>query len=281
MRPHKAPNRDRVVSPDQDDRLKHVAQAIANAGLPAALADILAEGYIARLRRRVWEAMTDVVGTGDDVESLCSWKGPPRTLCAVFLRAGYLREIGGIMVCPDAVQEAPEYIKKRWHRHDRAGYVKAVKRCNTPNIVHHWHDAQTQEPEDEEWIEEMCSDLNLFGEAGEPRAKDATTPGFKEFSSHWHERFRAIEGITYPWRPADNKFVQQIVTAVPGYVECRNIIDAYLADRSSFFRGHELRKLFAHLAQFRAAAAQRMGKGNGQGAGFRDPGTDANRLIRD
>src|SRR5438128_2549870 len=109
----------RVVSPERDSRMGIVRDAIARSGLPEPLpayAETLAEGYIARLRRRVYEALNDVIGTGDDLEALCGWRGAPRTLAVAMQRAGYVKDICGVLVMVDAVNEAPEYLKKRWMR---------------------------------------------------------------------------------------------------------------------------------------------------------------------
>src|SRR5512133_3666511 len=94
-------NQVRVVAPEQDARLRLIAETCIRSGLPESLADILAEGYVTRLRRRVYQAMKDEIGSGDDLEVLCGWNGPPRVLAVAMAKANYVRDIHGVYVMTD------------------------------------------------------------------------------------------------------------------------------------------------------------------------------------
>ena len=63
-------NQVRVVDPEQDRRLHQIGETLIRDGYAAATADILAEGFVGRLRRRVYAALDDVIGSGDDLEAL-------------------------------------------------------------------------------------------------------------------------------------------------------------------------------------------------------------------
>jgi hypothetical protein len=156
----------------------------------------LAEGFIARLRRRVWASLDDLIGDGDDVEALCGWKGPPRYLSArVGLQAGYIRDIHGVYVMGDAVNEAPEYVKKRWQRANRPGYEEAVKRCGKPNVANQRMTVPGDE-DDYDYEGEMKKEADmhntqgsLFGiEPDQPGEKHVAITGFTQFKEAYPRR---------------------------------------------------------------------------------------------
>lgn len=273
-------NQVRVVAPEQDARLRHIAEACIRSGLPDGLADILAEGYVARLRRRIYQAMQDEIGSGDDVEALCGWGGPPRVLTKALERAKYVREINGVYVMTDAVNEAPEYLKKRWKRCDRAGYVAAVKRSAPPNVVHPRGDAgEGQEfvvpPEEDD----MQQQLLLFSfEPEKPGEMHVTSEecGHRQIVQYWSQRYIEKENPSgYPWRKSDFKYVEWIIGAIRDIHRVKCILDAYLAKRTAFYRGHELRKLYKNLAEFSGAGADAAGRSSALGS---QASTEAGRL---
>lgn len=266
-------NQVRVVAPEQDARLRLLAEACIRFGLPDSLADILAEGYVARLRRRVYQSLNDEIGSGDDVEALCGWGGPPRVLAKALQRGQYVREINGVYVMTDAVNEAPEYLKKRWKRCDKAGYVAAVKRSARPNVVHQYSpydggdgpELLIQPEEDHmqrgqgEGSTEACPQETLFGyepeQQGEVHVASDTGGhkqiGHRQIVQYWHQRYIERENPSgYPWRKSDFKYIQWILQAIGDIHRVKRILDAYLANRSAFYRGHELRKLYNNLAEF-------------------------------
>lgn len=279
-------NQVRVVAPEQDARLRLIAEACVRSGLPEPLADILAEGYVARLRRRVYQALNDEIGSGDDVEELCGWTGPPRVLAVALARANYLRDIHGVYVMTDAVNEAPEYLKKRWKRCDRAGYVAAVKRSARPNVV---HQQRANAVWDEQgWIANLEEDdmqqeqETLFGVEPEKQGEvhvASTQSGHKQIVEYWHKRYIEKDNPAgYPWRKSDFKYIEWILIALGDIHAVKRTLDAYLANRSAFYRGHELRKLYHNLAEFTRAG------GTGADAAGRSPAlgsqasTEAGRL---
>ena len=274
-------NQVRVVAPEQDARLRQIAEACIRSGLPDGLADILAEGYVARLRRRVYQAMNDEIGSGDDVEALCGWQGPPRVLAKALERALYVRDINGVYVMTDAVNEAPEYLKKRWKRCDRAGYVAAVKRSARPNVVHQRGDAgDGQEfvvpPEEDD----MQRQDTLFGFEPEKQGEmhvASEQSGHKQIVEYWHQRYIEKETPSgYPWRKSDFKYVEWIIGAIGDIHRVKRILDAYLANRSAFYRGHELRKLYNNLAEFSGGTgADAAGRASALGS---QASTEAGRL---
>jgi hypothetical protein len=266
---NRRPNQIRVVEPENDRRLAVVAEALVNAGYPAAIAPVLAEGFVARLRRRVYAALDDVVGSGDDLEALAGWQGPPRSLSAAMVRAKYVRPLDGVLVMVDAVNEAPEYLKKRWQRQNRKGYDAAVRRCAEPNVAHQrvgvpgddddYDYAAEERRERELW--DMPDQTSLFGpEPSEPGAKYANQSEHQAVVHYWTEHYPAQHGgVKYPWRKRDFRHVAEFIAAVPDAQRRRWIIDAYLRCPKPFFRGHEWRKLIDGLAEFAALAGQPAG----------------------
>jgi hypothetical protein len=257
-------NQDRVVAPEADARLRQIAEACARSGLPEAFCDILAEGYVFRLRRRAWAQLDDRVGTGDDVEALCGWKGPPRALAKALERAGYVQDQKGVLIAVDAIAEAPEYIKARWRRRDKASYDAAAERAaqQVPNVVHpRW-------PQPEEDTEDAMPPDTLFGPVPDVPGDNANGQSIHaKFSRRWAERYRAVEGRSYTWgRKSDERFIKWITDTLESWTECERVIDAYLADRRPFFARHELRKLYANLADFRQRAKPRAGASSGSQA---------------
>ena len=251
-------NQVRVLDPEQDRRLHLVAEAIASAGIPAATADILAEGFVARLRRRVYAALDDVIGDGDDLEALAGWQGPSRSLAEPLMRAGYVRDIGGILVMVDAVNEAPEYVKKRWIRQKPAEYRRAVGRCGQPNVAS--EKAGYTDGEDDPWDYEAEmnkeSDMQdqgwLFGvEPDTPGEKHVATPGFREFCDYWHKRYQEVEGVRYPWGGRDNREVKQLLDRLQHDTSRAKLAaERFLACREARYAGHELRWLNIELPRW-------------------------------
>ena len=79
--------------------------------------------------------------------------------------------------------------------------------------------------------------------------------------------YRAVEGRSYTWgRKSDERFIKWITDTLESWTECERVIDAYLADRRPFFARHELRKLYANLAEFRQRAKPRAGASSGSQA---------------
>jgi hypothetical protein len=255
-------NQVRVVDPEQDRRLHLIGETLIRDGYPAVTADILAEGFVGRLRRRVYAALDDVIGSGDDLEALAGWKGPPRSLAAAMLRAGYVREINGVLVMVDAVNEAPEYVKKRWSRQKPLAYKQAVARCGKPNIANEQAGYTDDDGDDWDFEAEMKKEsdmqeqIGLFGaEPDKPGEKHVATPGFTELKEFWHARYREVEGITYPWRSRDFAELKRIIDALHDVHRAKRAIDKFLACRERFYEGHELRKLTNDLARFAGADA--------------------------
>lgn len=279
-------NQIRVVEPDGDARIRAIAEAVCRAGYPEAFAGILAEGFIARLRRQVWAALNDLIGDGDDVEALCGWKGPPRSLTVALERAGYVNDVQGVFVMGDAVNEAPEYVKKRWQRANRAGYDAAVARCGKPNVVNARlavagiDDDYDYEGEMKKEADMHESQGSLFGvEPDQPGEKHVAITGFTQFKEAWHAAYHAAYGFAYPWRPRDFKEIERIVAALADAADYPRIIRAYLACRERFYAGHELRKLYTDLAKFVAAAGQ-LGGSAGADSALRAGGSAASAVIR-
>jgi hypothetical protein len=279
-------NQIRVVDPDGDNRIKAIAQAVATAGYPESLAATLAEGFIARLRRRVYAALDDLIGDGDDVEALCGWKGPPRYLSAALLQAGYIRDIHGVYVMGDAVNEAPEYVKKRWQRANRPGYEEAVKRCGKPNVANQRMTVPGDE-DDYDYEGEMKKEADmhntqgsLFGiEPDQPGEKHVAITGFTQFKEAYHAAYLAAYGHAYPWRPRDFKEIERIVAALADANAYPRLIAAFLACRDKFYAGHELRKLYTDLAKF-VASAGKVGSSAGSNAALRTHGRPEDAVIR-
>jgi hypothetical protein len=129
----------------------------------------------------------------------------------------------------------------------------------------------------------MQTDSTLFGDATE-RPEDAhvapsvtaaefSTPGHREVVTYYHTQYKLAEGRKYPWRPRDFKVVQQLIVALGDVHAVYRAVDRFLATRTAFYRGHELRKLYDNLAEFAGDA--------GGGPGWRDAGTDARSVVRD
>jgi hypothetical protein len=272
-------NQVRVVAPESDGRLKRIAEALIRSGLPDALSAVLAEGFVALLRRRVWTALDDVVGGADDVEALLGWQGPPRDLAYALQREGYVRDINGVLVAVDAVTEAPEYIKARWRRGNLAGYEAARGRATDPNIIHQREEAPTGTDR-----EDTTHPGTLFGVAADQpgesadvrKPKKSTTPGFDEFKRYWHARYTEETGNRYPWQPADFKHVERIVKAVRDARAAANVADAYFRCREPFYAGHSLGKLVSALPRFVEAAGTDSDRGHSPLAS--QARTDAARL---
>lgn len=251
-------NQVRVLDPEQDRRLRFVAEAIASAGTPAAIADILAEGFVARLRRRVYAALDDAIGDGDDLEALAGWQGPSRSLAGALMRAGYVRDIGGVIVMVDAVNEAPEYVKKRWIRQKPEGYRRAVGRCGQPNVASEkaGYTDGADDPWDFDAEMKKESDMQnqgwLFGvEPDTPGEKHVATPGFREFCDYWHERYQEVEGVRYPWGGRDNREVKQLLDRLQHDLNRAKLAaECFLACREARYAGHELRWLNIELPRW-------------------------------
>jgi hypothetical protein len=270
-----ARNQVRVIDPEQDRRLRLVSETLARDGMPAALTDILAEGFVARLRRRVYAALDDVLGSGDDVEALAGWQGPPRSLVAALQRASYVREINGVFVMVDAVNEAPEYAKKRWQRQKPETYKRAVARCAKPNVAN--AKAGTVDDADDDWDFEaelqqeddmQKEQPGLFGDAAvQPGEKHVGTPGFDEAKKCWHEAYLAVNKVSYPWN--DRRWTRELVALLElaGDVHrLKRVFAVYLADRTPRYVGHQLGWLKHDFARFNVLAEQR-GQHGGRGSG--------------
>jgi hypothetical protein len=257
-------NQDRVVDPDRDERLRAISECVARSGYPAELSDILAEGFVARLRRRVYAALSDVIGTGDDLEALAGWKGSPRSLAAAMRRAGYVRDIQGVCVMVDAINEAPEYLKKRWQRSNRQSYDAAVKRGGQPNIVNRPYGVPGDDDDydyDAEALREddMQNQKGLFGDDNPTAEREkhvARNPGFSEASAAWAQLYEQAEGRKYTWRGRCNRHVADILKLAGSVADFERIAAAYLADRSNFYAGHELRILARDFIRFQSLAEQ-------------------------
>lgn len=241
-------NQDRAVAPEQDARLREIAAVLSRSGLPAELCDILAEGYIFRLRRRAWSQLSDQMGTGDDVESLLGWKGPPRVLSKALERAGYLKDAKGVLLATDAVPEAPEYIKARWRRHSKADYDAAAARASEqPNTV---NPVKPPRPPLPEWEDDMPQET-LFGSMpDEPEKHCHATPGHRELVTYWAERYLAAERRHYVWRKSDFRFIQLILNESDSLAAAKRAADGFLAERTPFYAGHLLRQLYADINKF-------------------------------
>lgn len=270
-------NQDRVVAPQMDTRLAHVKAACVRCGFPPNLCDIIAEGYVFRLRRIAWSNLDDVIGNGDDVERAVGWQGPPRVLAKALENAGYLVDAKGIYLAVEAISEAPEYIKARWRRHSKAAYDAAAARAVSPNVLH--PRPVELEPEHTEWEEEHMPPDTLFGpmpdapkESGNAAPPTPQSPHAK-FSKYFDDAYRRVYGRGYLWgRKSDEAFIKWIIGAADSITECFAIIDAFLAERSPFYQGHALRKLYADLDRFRAGKSQR-GIGRNPGKSQADTGS--------
>lgn len=266
-------NQLRQTAPERDTRLATISAACARAGVPDALCDVYAEGLVARLRRRVFEALSDVIGTGDDLEALAGWKGPPRLLAKAFELAGYCRDFGGVLVMVDAIPEAPEYVKKRWLRANRATYAEAVCRADKPNIVHADRPSPSQGPESTPQVEDdiMATTESLFGELPEKHGEgangqeeEAKQPGYRQVADFWHAAYKRQYGREYPWRPQCRRMLKLTLDAIGEVEGAKRILATYLADRRGFYAGHELRKLYANLAEFTAKRGAQPGGSAGR-----------------
>jgi hypothetical protein len=275
-------NQIRVVDPEQDRRLRMVADALLRSGVPDTYALILAEGHVARLRRRVYSALDDVIGSGDDLEALAGWQGPPRSLSAAMQRAGYVREVNGVLIMVDAVAEAPEYVKKRWQRQRRASYDAAVKRAAAPNIVHQRYgvpgDDDDYDYEGEMSKETAWQQQGLFGPDPQGAEQHATTPGHREVRDYWLQRYAAVFGRDYVFGGRDAKAIATIIAAITDVHRVQRIIDAYFTERREFFAGHPTWKLAADINRY-AALAGKPGRGPGGNAAMRTSGRAADAVL--
>jgi hypothetical protein len=207
-------------------------------------------------------------------------------LSAALQRADYIRETQGVYVMGDAVNEAPEYVKKRWQRANRAGYDAAVRGAGSPTWSTQRHAVEGTE-DDYDYEAEMKKDADMQAEQGslfgvepdQPGEKHVATTGFVQFKEAYHEAYRSAYGHAYPWRPRDFKEIERIVAAVADAHDYARIIAAYLADRSQFYAGHELRKLYADLAKFVAAAGKHGGRAGGNAA-LRATGSADDAILR-
>jgi hypothetical protein len=251
----------RAIHPHQDERIQKLGQALAQCGIPAALSEIVAEGYVSRLRRWVYEQMDDCVGTRDDLELMLGWNGPPRHLAIALEKFHYIKEVNGVLVAVDAVNEAPQYVAQRWRRWHKKGWVKAMERANNPNVVNNKIDEQLEaQHEDREREAAVEVDHTLFGpveQITEGKTHGAGIPGHRELVAYWHERYPSTpEGLAYPWRKRDFKIVGDILAAVGDIHRCKDIFDRYLKCRQPFFAGHDLSKLLGQLPQFTGAGVR-------------------------
>lgn len=217
--------------------------------MPDHLADILAEGFIARLRRRVWEQLNDVIGSGDDVESLCSWKGPTRSLSAAMSKAEYIREIQGVYVCCDAVTEAPEYIKQRWRRSNLAGYNAARSRAEGPALFNEPKPSAKQHEGD---VTTEAGGSANAGDGESHAAEEPKNPGFVRVKEFWHKLYLARTGNKYPWRGHDFKCLAKLIELAKDIHALEPVMRAYIKCNEPFYAGWELRWLFRDYARFSA-----------------------------
>lgn len=257
-------NQDRVVAPELDTRLQSIAQACVRSGFPPNLCDTLAEGYVFRLRRRCWSNLTDSVGTGDDVERMVGWQGPPRVLSHALENAGYLRDVKGVYLAVDCVAEAPEYIKARWRRHNKAAYDDAAARATAPNVLHPRPVERDQMQS--EWEEDAMPQDTLFGMIPDvPEEKGRALTPHAKFSKYFDDAYRKVYPRGYLWgRKADERRIKQLLEILDSLTECYAVIDAFFADRCAFNDGHPLWKLCSGIDKYRAAKPR--------GAVVRNPG---------
>jgi hypothetical protein len=215
----------------------------ARLGLTPAMCEVAAEGYVARLHRAVYAALSDVLGSTEDVEKLLAWPGPPELLTLALADAGYIRQIEGVWYCVSAVSEAPEYVRKRWIRNKRGLYQAAVRRANPPSLPDE-QEVTTKKPS------KPVQSLFAIDQPDEPRSRDV-----KLTVDYWAAKYLQVYGVKYPFRPSDFGLLKHFCRAVPNGDERARAIEAYLSCRERFFAGHSIHFLVRFLPRWRAAAA--------------------------
>jgi hypothetical protein len=198
----------------------------------------LAQGYAQMLRRWCWQECTDLIPTPDDVEKICNWPGPVRTLYRILCDTGVIDQWNGCILMPTAVTEMPAYVRARWTRRNRKSLSEAQSRRESPEGL----TVETPAP-----LEEAIPNGN---------GHKPTDPRVKVFVTHWAESWAKRYGAKYPWQPREFAEIKRALTAVPDVNQLKASADAYLQSTDRWLMGHGLSKLFSNLSRFVVASAR-------------------------
>lgn len=267
----------RAVDPATDPRLLELVDALPPLGIPTQYAPALAAGYLSRLCRVVWANIDDTVGTADDVDRVTGFTGPPRTLAPALARIGYLRDIGGVYICPEAMAMAPEFVRARWKRWLPSAYRAAMKRAaaSVPRLRHlSPGDAarlRAVEPgNDVRPAEPAPASTGLFDliapatVAATARASlEESDVGHSKLVKRWCELWSHRYQRNYPFQARDAKHISDLLKLCGGYDSALKAINAYLAPGTGTrWKGHPLGRLVSSLPEF-------VGRPAGSGEGHR------------
>jgi hypothetical protein len=230
--------------PGRDERLRKVAAAVALAGVEPELIYVVAEGVIARLRRRVFERLDDRMGDTADLIALSGWTKPPDGLIAALEAGEYIDEEAGAWFMIDAVNEAPEYVRKRWRRYSRPSYDAAMKRADNHNVLFPvWE--QDDQPE---------TAMPYVKPPAKPRRTSGEKHGsadYNAFRTHWEALYRErVNPAGYVWNfGADGRIIHELLNAV-GLDGLKGAAKRFVESRDPWYAGHELWKLRRHINRF-------------------------------
>ncbi|MCC7147150.1 MAG: hypothetical protein IT443_11950 [Phycisphaeraceae bacterium] len=218
--------------------------------MPSAIALLVAEGLLARLRVVCWTQCTDLLGTPDDVDALCGWTNPPRVLAKLLRAAGLLGVESGELFCPSAIREAPEYVKKRWGRRNPASYRAAIQRAKK---------AQADPVPATEDEADTPDEVDLFGQRI-IHANDKATAGFQAVVSVWFAIYERRYGRRYAFKAKDGAIIKKALGSGASHEDLCAALERYLACTEPFYAGHDLSGFIGKLNRWLATPAPARGK---------------------
>ena len=78
--------------------------------------DVLALGHLEFMWLAAYEDGESLLGSTQDVEWICHWRGDAGVLCKALIEAGFIEERGGLHYVHDLWDHAPDYVRKRQYR---------------------------------------------------------------------------------------------------------------------------------------------------------------------
>lgn len=229
--------------------LAQLAGSLAQYGVPEMYASLVAGGIVRALQEWCWANMTDVVGTSNHVDEICSSPLPVLSLARLLSVHGVLLPDKGSFFLPSAFSARSTGVDKRWRRMSNVTYQLAKARALGQMTLF-----DVENMTDSKFIE-----VSALGDQRKVKSdgKAKSTPGFVEVRTYWFEQWSVLVGNSskYPFSGVDGACIKKLVGQTDGIEHAKQTIDAYLACSDKFYAGKPLKKLIGDLPRFIASCA--------------------------
>lgn len=200
---------------------------------------LVAHGIMELLRLKCWQELTDVLGSVDDIDTICRWEHTQDWLASRLEMVGLIGKIpdSDDYFLPNVAKDLPEFQRKKWRRYDPGTYEIAAKRIITEQLD------------------------NKGAYQKRPLKRKPTLDGLEhqELIEYWTKIWsKRYGGRKYPFKPRDAKNIKDLKTEFKTKERCKEILDLYINDNDAFTvkRAHILGGLIGNLPRYVGGTAR-------------------------